>query len=188
MVNGSARAYLQDSVITQRDGRYCLPVKAEYRSQVPGMIHDQSASGQTIFVEPMAVVKLNNDIRTLQAEEKKEIEKILGELSASAGEQSEYLIEDIRILSELDFIFARAGLARKMNATMPDFNESGIVDLIRARHPLIDRRKVVPIDIRIGEKFDQLVISGPNTGGKTVSLKTIGLLEIMGLCGLHIPA
>ena len=188
MVSGSARAYLQDTVITQRDGRYCLPVKAEYRSSVPGMIHDQSASGQTIFVEPMAVVKLNNDIRTLQAEEKKEIDKILQELSGKAAEQSEYLIDDIRILSELDFIFARAALARNMNASMPEFNESGIVDLRRARHPLIDRRKAVPIDIRVGEKFDQLVISGPNTGGKTVSLKTIGLLEIMGLCGLHIPA
>lgn len=188
MVNGSARNFLQDAVITQRDGRYCLPVKAEYRSQVPGMIHDQSASGQTIFVEPMAVVKLNNDIRTLEAEEKKEIEKILQELSEKAAGQSEYLIDDIRILSELDFIFARASLAKKMNATIPEFNKSGIVDLRRARHPLIDRKRVVPIDIRIGEKFDQLVISGPNTGGKTVSLKTIGLLEIMGLSGLHIPA
>ncbi len=188
MVNGSARAYLQDAVITQRDGRYCLPVKSEYRSQVPGMIHDQSASGATIFVEPMSVVKLNNDIRTLEAEEKKEIEKILQELSGKAAAESDYLISDISILSELDYIFARASLAKKMNATMPELNEDGIVDLKRARHPLIERRKVVPIDIRIGEQFDQLVISGPNTGGKTVSLKTIGLLEIMGLCGLHIPA
>ncbi|MDY5579747.1 endonuclease MutS2 [Porcincola intestinalis] len=188
MVNGPARAFLQDAVITQRDGRYCLPVRSEYRSQVPGMIHDQSASGQTIFVEPMAVVKLNNDIRTLEAEEKKEIEKILQELSEKAAEQSDALISDIQILSELDFIFARAGLAKKMNATQPDFNEQGIVDIRRARHPLIDRRRVVPVDIRLGEDFDQLVISGPNTGGKTVSLKTIGLLEIMGLSGLHIPA
>ena len=188
IVNGSMRAYLQDAIITQRDGRYCIPVKAEHRSQVPGMIHDQSASGQTIFVEPMAVVKLNNDIRTLEAEEKKEIEKILQELSEKAAEQSDFLISDIQLLSELDFIFARAGLARKMNATQPDFNEQGIVDIRRARHPLIDRRRVVPVDIRLGEDFDQLVISGPNTGGKTVSLKTIGLLEIMGLSGLHIPA
>lgn len=188
MVNGPARAFLQDAVITQRDGRYCLPVRSEYRSQVPGMIHDQSASGQTIFVEPMAVVKLNNDIRTLEAEEKKEIEKILQELSEKAAEQSDALISDIQILSELDFIFARAVLAKKMNATQPDFNEQGIVDIRRARHPLIDRRRVVPVDIRLGEGFDQLVISGPNTGGKTVSLKTIGLLEIMGLSGLHIPA
>lgn len=188
MVNGPARAFLQDAVITQRDGRYCLPVRSEYRSQVPGMIHDQSASGQTIFVEPMAVVKLNNDIRTLEAEEKKEIEKILQELSEKAAEQSDALISDIQILSELDFIFARAVLAKKMNATQPDFNEQGIVDIRRARHPLIDRRRVVPVDIRLGEDFDQLVISGPNTGGKTVSLKTIGLLEIMGLSGLHIPA
>ena len=188
MVNGPARAFLQDAVITQRDGRYCLPVRSEYRSQVPGMIHDQSASGQTIFVEPMAVVKLNNDIRALEAEEKKEIEKILQELSEKAAEQSDALISDIQILSELDFIFARAVLAKKMNATQPDFNEQGIVDIRRARHPLIDRRRVVPVDIRLGEDFDQLVISGPNTGGKTVSLKTIGLLEIMGLSGLHIPA
>lgn len=188
MVNGPARAFLQDAVITQRDGRYCLPVRSEYRSQVPGMIHDQSASGQTIFVEPMTVVKLNNDIRTLEAEEKKEIEKILQELSEKAAEQSDALISDIQILSELDFIFARAVLAKKMNATQPDFNEQGIVDIRRARHPLIDRRRVVPVDIRLGEDFDQLVISGPNTGGKTVSLKTIGLLEIMGLSGLHIPA
>ena len=188
MVNGPARAFLQDAVITQRDGRYCLPVRSEYRSQVPGMIHDQSASGQTIFVEPMAVVKLNNDIRTLEAEEKKEIEKILQELSEKAAEQSDALISDIQILSELDFIFARAVLAKKMNATQPDFNEQGIVDIRRARHPLIDRRRVVSVDIRLGEDFDQLVISGPNTGGKTVSLKTIGLLEIMGLSGLHIPA
>ena len=188
MVNGPARAFLQDAVITQRDGRYCLPVRSEYRSQVPGMIHDQSASGQTIFVEPMAVVKLNNDIRTLEAEEKKEIEKILQELSEKAAEQSDALISDIQILSELDFIFARAVLAKKMNATQPYFNEQGIVDIRRARHPLIDRRRVVPVDIRLGEDFDQLVISGPNTGGKTVSLKTIGLLEIMGLSGLHIPA
>lgn len=188
MVNGPARAFLQDAVITQRDGRYCLPVRSEYRSQVPGMIHDQSASGQTIFVEPMAVVKLNNDIRTLEAEEKKEIEKIIQELSEKAAEQSDALISDIQILSELDFIFARAVLAKKMNATQPDFNEQGIVDIRRARHPLIDRRRVVSVDIRLGEDFDQLVISGPNTGGKTVSLKTIGLLEIMGLSGLHIPA
>ena len=188
MVNGPARAFLQDAVITQRDGRYCLPVRSEYRSQVPGMIHDQSASGQTIFVEPMAVVKLNNDIRALEAEEKKEIEKILQELSEKAAEQSDALISDIQILSELDFIFARAVLAKKMNATQPYFNEQGIVDIRRARHPLIDRRRVVPVDIRLGEDFDQLVISGPNTGGKTVSLKTIGLLEIMGLSGLHIPA
>lgn len=188
MVNGPVRAYLQDAVITQRDGRYCLPVRSEYRSQVPGMIHDQSASGQTIFVEPMAVVKLNNDIRTFEAEEKEEIEKILRELSEKAAEQSDVLISDIQILSELDFIFARAALAKKMNATQPDFNEKGIVDIRRARHPLIDRRRVVPVDIRLGEDFDQLVISGPNTGGKTVSLKTIGLLEIMGLSGLHIPA
>lgn len=188
MVSGASRAFLQDAVITQRDGRYCLPVKAECRSQVPGMIHDQSASGATIFVEPMAVVKLNNEIRTLEGEEEKEIEKILQDLSARAAERGEDLTCDIKALSELDFIFARASLAKRMNATKPDFNQEGIVDIRRARHPLIERRKVVPVDIRVGEDFDQLVISGPNTGGKTVSLKTIGLLELMGMSGLHIPA
>lgn len=188
MVNGPARAYLQDAIITQRDGRYCLPVRAEYRSQVPGMIHDQSASGSTIFVEPMAVVKLNNDIRTLEGEEKKEIEKILMRLSGEVAEQSENLIVDIAMMTGLDFIFARASLAKKMNASRPDFNESGIIDLKRARHPLIDRKKAIPIDIWIGKDFDQLVISGPNTGGKTVSLKTVGLLQLMGQSGLHIPA
>ncbi len=188
MVNGSARMYLQDAIITQRDGRYCIPVKAEHRSQVPGMIHDQSASGSTIFVEPMAVVKLNNEIRELRAEENKEITRILAALSSSVAQESENLITDIDLLSELDFIFARASLAKKMDATKPEYNEDGIVDLKKARHPLIERKKVVPVDIRVGRDFDLLVISGPNTGGKTVSLKTVGLLTLMGQSGLHIPA
>lgn len=188
MVNGSARTYLQDAIITQRDGRYCLPVRSEYRSQVPGMVHDQSSTGSTVFIEPMAVVKLNNDIRALESEEKKEIEKILARLSGEVAGQSEDLVVDIAMMTSLDFIFARASLARKMNAARPDFNESGIVDLKKARHPLLDRKKAIPVDIWIGKDFDQLVISGPNTGGKTVSLKTVGLLELMGQSGLHIPA
>lgn len=187
IVNGSARQYLQDALITQRDGRYCIPVRAEHRSQVPGMIHDQSASGSTLFVEPMAIVKLNNDIRQLEADEKAEIQKILASLSEEAAGYSENLITDVEVLTALDFIFARAQLARKMNATMPDFNEDGIIDLRRARHPLIDRRQVVPVDISLGDTYDLLIISGPNTGGKTVSLKTVGLLTLMGQAGLHIP-
>ncbi len=188
IVNGSARQYLQDALITQRDGRYCIPVKAEHRSQVAGMIHDQSSTGSTLFIEPMAIVKLNNDIRQLEADEKAEIQKILAKLSEEAAISSDSLITDIQVLITLDFIFARAQLAKKMNAVRPDFNEEGIVDLHRARHPLIDRKVVVPVDIRLGKGFDLLVISGPNTGGKTVSLKTVGLLTLMGQAGLHIPA
>ncbi len=188
IVNGSARPYLQDALITQRDGRYCIPVKAEHRSQVAGMIHDQSSTGSTLFIEPMAIVKLNNDIRQLEADEKAEIQKILARLSEEAALSSDSLITDIEVLIALDFIFARAQLAKKMNAVRPDFNEEGIIDLHRARHPLIDRKVVVPVDISLGKTFDLLVISGPNTGGKTVSLKTVGLLTLMGQAGLHIPA
>ncbi len=188
IVNGSARQYLQDALITQRDGRYCIPVRAEHRSQVPGMIHDQSASGSTLFVEPMAIVKLNNDIRQLEADEKAEIQKILASLSEEAAGYSENLITNVQILTALDFIFARAQLAKKMNATIPEFNEEGIIELRRARHPLIDRKSVVPVDIGLGNTYDLLIISGPNTGGKTVSLKTVGLLTLMGQAGLHIPA
>ncbi len=188
IVNGSARQYLQDALITQRDGRYCIPVRAEHRSQVPGMIHDQSATGSTLFIEPMAIVKLNNDIRQLEADEKAEIQKILAALSEEAAGYSENLITDVEVLTALDFIFARAQLAKKMNASMPEYNEDGIIELKKARHPLIDRKTVVPVDIRLGDTYDLLVISGPNTGGKTVSLKTVGLLTLMGQAGLHIPA
>ena len=188
MVNGSARSYLQDAVITQRNGRFCLPVKAEHRGSVPGMIHDQSSSGSTIFVEPMAVVKLNNDIRELELAQEKEIEVILATLSSLVAEQSDLIIADISILTSLDFIFARAMLSRSYNGYEPDFNTEGIINIRKGRHPLLDAKKVVPIDIRIGEGFDLLVISGPSTGGKTVSLKTAGLFTLMGQAGLHIPA
>ena len=188
MVNGSARVYLQDAVITQRNGRFCLPVKAEHRSQVAGMIHDQSSSGSTVFIEPMAVVKLNNDLRELELQEQKEIEAVLAALSNQAAESSELLIRDIELLTELDFIFARAMLARSYNGYAPEYDQEGVIDLRKARHPLLDPKKVVPTDIRLGDGFDLLVISGPNTGGKTVSLKTVGLFTLMGQAGLHIPA
>ena len=188
IVNGSARQYLQDALITQRDGRYCIPVKAEHRSQVAGMIHDQSSTGSTLFIEPMAIVRLNNEIRQLEADEKSEIQKILAALSEMAAESVEVLVSNTKILIALDFIFARAQLAKKMTAARPDFNQDGIIDLHKARHPLIDKKAVVPVDIRLGDGYDLLVISGPNTGGKTVSLKTVGLLTLMGQAGLHIPA
>ncbi len=188
MLTGSMRTYLQDAVITMRNGRYCIPVKAEYKNQVSGMIHDQSSTGSTIFVEPMAIVKLNNDIRELEIREAKEIEAILASLSALASENTELIQYDLENMTELDFIFARASLAMDMNATEPVFNTEGIVQLRKARHPLIDKKKVVPIDLTLGETFDLLIITGPNTGGKTVSLKTVGLLTLMGQAGLHIPA
>ena len=188
MVNGSTRTYLQEAVITQRDGRYCLPVKVEYRANVPGMIHDQSATGSTLFIEPMGVVRLNNELKELALQEKKEIEAVLASLSEMAAAESDCLIANVTLLTRLDAIFARAQLAKSYNGYRPDFNANGVVDLRRARHPLLNPRQVVPIDIRIGNDFDQLVISGPNTGGKTVSLKTIGLLTLMGQAGLHIPA
>lgn len=188
MVNGPLRTYLQDAVITMRNGRYCIPVKSEYRSQVPGMIHDQSSTGSTIFVEPVAVVKLNNDIRELEIQEAREIEAILAALSEQTAQYTELLQYDMETLAELDFIFARASLAMEMNATEPVFNTDGVIRLRQARHPLIDKKKVVPIDLTLGETFDLLVVTGPNTGGKTVSLKTAGLLSLMGQSGLHIPA
>lgn len=188
MVNGSSRTYLQDAVVTMRNGRYCIPVKAEYRGQVPGMIHDQSQTGSTLFVEPMAVIKLNNDLRELELKEEKEIEVILANLSAMCGEETEVLKDDLTLLTRLDFIFAKAQLARSMNATEPVFNQEGRIVIKKGRHPLLDRKKVVPIDIRLGTDFELLIITGPNTGGKTVSLKTVGLFTLMGQAGLHIPA
>ncbi|MFV0527519.1 MAG: endonuclease MutS2 [Lachnospiraceae bacterium] len=188
MRDGALRTYLQDPVITMRDGRYCLPVKTEYKQQVPGMIHDQSASGSTVFIEPMAVVKLNNDFRQLELDEQREIDVILATLSELAAVETEALTLDLETLVELDFIFARSSLALKHNATLPVFNTEGIVELRKARHPLIHKKKVVPIDIRLGTDFTSLIVTGPNTGGKTVSLKTVGLLTLMGQAGLHIPA
>lgn len=187
-VSGNSRTYLQDAVVTMRNGRYCIPVKAEYKSQVPGMIHDQSSTGSTIFVEPMTIVRLNNEMRELEIQEQKEIEMILSNLSQLAAENLDAIFDDIKLLSELDFIFARAQLAKFQNATEPRFNRDRIIDIKKTRHPLIDKHKVVPIDIRIGETFDLLIVTGPNTGGKTVSLKTVGLLTLMGQSGLHIPA
>ena len=188
MVNGSARTYLQDAVITQRNGRYCIPVKAEYRSQVPGMIHDQSSTGSTLFVEPMAVVRLNNDLKELYLKEQEEIEHVLEQLSQEAASCTESIAQDYEILTELDFIFAKANLAREMKATCPVFNEKRQILIKEGRHPLLDPSKVVPVTIRLGQEYDLLIVTGPNTGGKTVSLKTTGLLTLMVQAGLHIPA
>lgn len=188
MVNGSARSYLQDAVITSRDGRYCIPVKAEYKSQVPGMVHDQSSTGSTFFIEPAAVVSLNNQLRELEIEEQKEIAVILAELSARASEHCVDIAENQKLMTLLDFIFAKAAMAMDLNATRPLFNEEHYIRIRQGRHPLLDRKKVVPIDVELGERFDLLIITGPNTGGKTVSLKTVGLFTLMGQAGLHIPA
>ena len=188
MVNGSARTYLQDAVITMRNGRYCLPVKAEYRGQVQGMIHDQSSTGSTLFIEPMAVLKLNNELHELELREEKEIEVILSTLSSRAAAELEPLETNLELLTRLDFIFARAQLSRSYNGSEPVFNQKGIINIKKGRHPLLDKKKAVPIDIRLGKEFELLIITGPNTGGKTVSLKTVGLFTLMGQSGLHIPA
>ncbi len=188
MVNGSYRTYLQDAVITMRSGRYCLPVKSEYKGQVSGMVHDQSSTGSTFFIEPAAVVTLNNDLKELDIKEQEEIEKILADLSAQAGEYTDALANNQKIMTALDFIFAKASLAMEENGSKPVFNTEHHLKLRKGRHPLLDKKKVVPIDIELGADFDLLVITGPNTGGKTVSLKTVGLLTLMGQAGLHIPA
>ncbi len=179
--------YLRENVITQRNGRYCIPVRNEYRTQVQGMIHDESGSGNTVFIEPLSVIRLNNEIRQLEIDEEKEIAVILAKLSAQAGDHQEELSRDLKLLSHLDFVFAKAVLARDMDATMPVFNRDRRIVLKKARHPLLDRKSVVPIDVTLGDGFDQLIVTGPNTGGKTVSLKTVGLLSLMGQAGLHIP-
>ena len=186
--NTTTRGYLQDAVITMRDGRYCLPVKAEAKGQVTGMIHDQSSSGSTLFIEPMAIVNLNNDLRELFLKEQDEIEAILANLSNLVSEYIPYIQDNYTILTTLDFIFAKAAYALEYNGMSPMLNEDGRIDIKKGRHPLLDKRRVVPIDIRLGGKFDQLVITGPNTGGKTVSLKTVGLLTLMGQSGMLIPA
>ena len=188
MVNSTYSAYLQDSVITMRGDRYCIPVKAEYKSQVPGLIHDQSSSGSTLFIEPSAIVNLNNSLRELALQEKKEIDKILASLSAEAGDHLMELRDNAQNMTQLDFIFARADLAMEQNATRPVFNDKYYINIRRGRHPLIDPKKVVPIDVELGSEYDMIIITGPNTGGKTVTLKTVGLFELMGMAGLHIPA
>ena len=188
LVNGSLRTYLQDPIITMRGDRYCLPVKAEYRGQVQGLIHDQSSTGSTLFIEPMAVVKLNNDLKELYAQEQEEIQVILAGLSSEAAQYIEEIRTDYRTMTDLDFIFARGALALSMNASRPMFNEEGRIRIREGRHPLLNAKTVVPITVSLGEDFTLLIITGPNTGGKTVSLKTVGLFTLMGQAGLHIPA
>lgn len=188
MLNGSDRTYLQEAVITTRGGRYCIPVKAEYKSQIPGMVHDQSKAGSTFFIEPMSVVRLNNEIREYEVKESEEIAKILASLSAMAGNYTAELDADYDILSQLDFIFAKAKLSFEYKGSEPIMNTRGYINIRKGRHPLIDSRKVVPIDVSIGDEYSELIITGPNTGGKTVTLKTIGLFSLLGQSGLHIPA
>lgn len=188
MLNGSYRNYLQDAVITMRDNRYCIPVKAEYKSSVNGMVHDQSSTGSTFFIEPAAIVNLNNQLRELELQEKEEIERILYDLSMKCAEHTEELTTNQATMTKLDFIFAKAKLAMDQNATEPQFNRKHYINIRKGRHPLLDKKKVVPIDVSLGRDFDLLIVTGPNTGGKTVSLKTVGLFTLMGQAGLHIPA
>ena len=188
LVNGSLRSYLQEAIITMRGDRYCIPVKAEYRSQVNGLIHDQSSTGSTLFIEPMAIVKLNNDLKELYAKEQEEIQVILAKLSVETAEYIDEIRTNYQVLGELDFIFAKGALALSMNASKPIFNTNGYIHIREGRHPLLDKKKVVPITIYLGGEFDLLIVTGPNTGGKTVSLKTVGLFTLMGQAGLHIPA
>ena len=184
----SSRTYLQDAVITMRDGRYCLPVKAEYKSQVPGMVHAQSSTGSTVFIEPLAIVKLNNELRELEIQEKREIEFVLAALSSQLMPYTDAILSDLSILAELDFIFAKAALSRHYNCVEPKFNNKRYINIKDGRHPLLNPKQVVPINIWVGDSFDLLIVTGPNTGGKTVSLKTVGLFTLMGQSGLHIPA
>ncbi len=189
MAHGSQTSkYLQEGIVTMRNGRYVLPVRAEYRQSVPGLVHDQSATGATLFIEPLAVVELSNEIKTLQIKEREEIERILAALSFKVGEYSEEIKENVDILVHLDFVFAKAMLSRAQFAIMPKLNNEGKIKFLRARHPLIDREKVVPCSLYLGEDFTTLVITGPNTGGKTVTLKTVGLLTVMAQSGLQVPA
>ncbi len=188
MINGSLRTYLQDAVVTMRDNRYCIPVKSEYKGQVPGMVHDQSSTGSTFFIEPAAVVNLNNELKELSIKEQEEIEAVLASLSAQAAAYTDALALNQKSMTMLDFIFAKASLAMEQNATMPLFNTEHQIRIRKGRHPLIDKKTVVPVDILLGIDFDLLIITGPNTGGKTVALKTAGLLTLMGQAGLHIPA
>ncbi len=188
MITGSYRTYLQDAVITMRDNRYCIPVKSEYKGQVHGMVHDQSSTGSTFFIEPAAVVELNNQLRELEIQEKTEIEKVLADLSGQAAEHIQELADNQKIMTHLDFVFAKAKLALDQNATRPVFNTDHYIHLRKGRHPLLPKDRVVPIDIHLGRDFDLLIVTGPNTGGKTVSLKTVGLFTLMGQAGLHIPA
>ena len=188
MINGSLRTYLQDAVVTMRDNRYCIPVKSEYKGQVPGMVHDQSSTGSTFFIEPAAIVNLNNELKELSIKEQEEIVAVLASLSELAASHTEALAENQKSMTMLDFIFAKASLAMEQNATMPLFNTDHQIRIRKGRHPLIDKKAVIPVDILLGIDFDLLIITGPNTGGKTVALKTVGLLTLMGQAGLHIPA
>lgn len=185
--NKTTQQYLQESSVTIRDGRFVLPVKSEYRGQVSGLIHDTSATGQTIFIEPMAIVEANNDIRLLEGKEQEEIERIIAELCRDCGDYADILCENYKICTELNLYFAKSNLAARLNCTLPEINDDGRVHLKKARHPLIDKNKAVPIDLSLGEDYQALIITGPNTGGKTVALKTLGLLSAMTMCGLLIP-